>query len=297
MAPKSGPPTPKTITVTVIDVATKRPRLTFPISVDRANRLKFTPDGKRVLVSGLGANPNAQGSSADVASLVVIDVATHKEVKKFNLGGGSAASSFFPTARAPTSPSAPETRSSPSTSTSSKVMRELPTGKIPTASPGPTLVSAQFSVQGFPTPAPFGFGGWIAFTKVDNGSEVMMGDLVLLQRKNQPRSLRVAQYGIDVTALHNHFFWDDPHVYHMHVHGMGKAADLAQRVKPGLDLIAISNRNRPPPPNSASAPLDTAKLCPNFGHEGEQNRTGLHTLGRDDLDMKEYGAVITLAWA
>jgi DNA-binding beta-propeller fold protein YncE len=73
-------------TVTVIDVATKKPRLTFPISVQRANRLKFTPDGKRVLVSGLGTGP--QGS-ADAPNLVVIDVATHKEIKKFNLGGGS----------------------------------------------------------------------------------------------------------------------------------------------------------------------------------------------------------------
>lgn len=80
-------------TVTVIDVATKKPRLTFPISVDRANRLKFTPDGKRVLVSGLGAGPQSMG---DVANVVVIDVATHKEIKKFNLGGGSAGILILP---------------------------------------------------------------------------------------------------------------------------------------------------------------------------------------------------------
>src|SRR4030095_944665 len=72
-------------TVTIIDVATKKPRVTFPISVDRANRLKFTPDGKRVLVSGLGA-----GSGANSANLVVIDVATHKAIDQFALGGGSA---------------------------------------------------------------------------------------------------------------------------------------------------------------------------------------------------------------
>jgi DNA-binding beta-propeller fold protein YncE len=80
-------------TVTVVDVATKKPRLTFPISVDRANRLKFTPDGKSVLVSGLGAGPQ---SMADVANVVVIDVATHKEIKKFNLGGGSAGILILP---------------------------------------------------------------------------------------------------------------------------------------------------------------------------------------------------------
>lgn len=80
-------------TVTVIDVATKKPRLTFPLSVDRANRVKFTPDGKRVLVSGLGAGPQSMG---DVANVVVIDVATHKEIKKFNFGGGSAGILILP---------------------------------------------------------------------------------------------------------------------------------------------------------------------------------------------------------
>jgi YVTN family beta-propeller protein len=70
-------------TVTVIDVATKKATQTFPIAANGANRLKFTPDGKRVLISGLGAR------SAD-ASLVVIDASTHKEVKQLNLGGGAA---------------------------------------------------------------------------------------------------------------------------------------------------------------------------------------------------------------
>ncbi len=39
-------------TVTIIDVAAKKAVQTLPISVKGANRLKFTPDGKRVLISG-----------------------------------------------------------------------------------------------------------------------------------------------------------------------------------------------------------------------------------------------------
>jgi YVTN family beta-propeller protein len=70
-------------TVTIIDVATKKPTQTLPIPVKGANRLKFTPDGQHVLISGLGAR---QGDS----SLVVLDAATHKEVKQLNLGGGAA---------------------------------------------------------------------------------------------------------------------------------------------------------------------------------------------------------------
>src|SRR5207237_6684575 len=39
----------------------------------------------------------------------------------------------------------------------------------------------KMTVQGISTPTPFGFGGWVAFTKTTDGNEVMMGDLVLLQ--------------------------------------------------------------------------------------------------------------------
>jgi Domain of Unknown Function (DUF1259) len=151
----------------------------------------------------------------------------------------------------------------------------------------------KITIQGFPTPTPFGFGGWIAFTKADEGSEVMMGDLVLLQEEVNPVLSALLNNGIDVTALHNHFFWDDPHVYYMHVHGMGKAADLAQRVKPGLDLIGHVKPESPASPNSAGAPLDTAGLAKLVGHEGEQTGPVYKiTVGRDDLGMKEHGAVI-----
>src|SRR5438477_2440876 len=74
----------------------------------------------------------------------------------------------------------------------------------------------KISIQGFSTPTPFGFGGWIALTKSTDGSDVMMGDLVLLQEEVNPVMSALLDNGIDVTALHNHFFWDDPHVYFMH---------------------------------------------------------------------------------
>jgi len=75
-------------TVTVIDVPAKKALQTFPISV-RGNRLKFTLDGQRVLVSG-----SSSGSSK--ANLVILDVATHKEVKSFDFGGGSAGIQMVP---------------------------------------------------------------------------------------------------------------------------------------------------------------------------------------------------------
>jgi YVTN family beta-propeller protein len=72
-------------TVTIIDAAGKKVMETLPLSVNHANRLKFTPDGKRVLVSGLGGGPSATGPNA-----AVLDAAARKEIKQLNLGGGSA---------------------------------------------------------------------------------------------------------------------------------------------------------------------------------------------------------------
>jgi hypothetical protein len=151
----------------------------------------------------------------------------------------------------------------------------------------------KMTIQGFSTPTPFGFGGWIALTKATDGSDVMMGDLVLLQEEVNPVLSALLDNGIGVTALHNHFFWDDPHVYYMHVHGMGKASNLAQRVKPGLDLIGHVKPEAIVPAGDGGTALDTAKLAKIAGHEGEQTGAVYKiTVGRDDLGMKEHGAVI-----
>jgi hypothetical protein len=151
----------------------------------------------------------------------------------------------------------------------------------------------KMTIQGFPTPTPFGFGGWIALTKGTDGSDVMMGDLVLLQEEVNPVMSALLDKGIDITALHNHFFWDDPHVYYMHVHGMGKAEELAKRVKPGLDLIGHVTASAPTPVSTGGTPIDSAKLAKIVGHEGEQTGAVYKiTVGRDDLGMKEHGAVI-----
>jgi Domain of Unknown Function (DUF1259) len=151
----------------------------------------------------------------------------------------------------------------------------------------------KMTVEGFSTPTPFGFGGWIALTKSTDGFEVMMGDLVLLQEEVNPVLSALLDKGIDVTALHNHFFWDDPHVYYMHVHGMGKAANLAQQVKPALDLIGHVKTSTAIPADTGGTPIDPTKLAKIIGHEGEQTGAVYKiTVGRDDLGMKEHGAAI-----
>src|SRR5881227_634374 len=92
-------------------------------------------------------------------------------------------------------------------------------------------------VDGVATPTPFGFGGWLAMTKGDGGMDVMMGDLVLTEDEVNPVMSALLDNGLEVTALHNHFFFDTPRIYYMHVHGHGSASDLATKVKPAIALI------------------------------------------------------------
>jgi len=130
-------------------------------------------------------------------------------------------------------------------------------------------------------------------TKGDGGDEVMMGDLVLLQEEVNPVMSALLEHGLEVTALHNHFFWESPRVYYMHIHGHGKAADLAEHIKPALALIG---KGQPIPPASPGTPkisLDTAQIARIVGHDGEQNGAVYKiTVGRDDLKLKEMGALI-----
>src|SRR5438045_999931 len=93
------------------------------------------------------------------------------------------------------------------------------------------------TIDGVATPTPFGFSGWLAMTKGDGGMDVMMGDLVLVEDEVNPVMSALLDNGLEVTAVHNHFFFESPRIFYMHVHGHGKAADLAKMAKPAVDLI------------------------------------------------------------
>lgn len=147
-----------------------------------------------------------------------------------------------------------------------------------------------------PAPTPFGFGGWVALTKGE-GMDVMMGDLVLTEDEVNPVMSALLQNGLDVTALHNHFFWEQPRIFYMHVHGMGSAADLAKRVKPAIDLIDQAAKktqsSTSTAPAQTSATLDGAALAKIIGTPGEQTGPVYKiTIGRPDIDLREHGAPI-----
>jgi len=76
---------------------------------------------------------------------------------------------------------------------------------------------------------PLGLTAWAAFTKA-GAHTVVMGDIVLLEDQVNPVMSAALDAGLEVTALHNHFFWDTPKVMFMHVGGMGEEKALATSI-------------------------------------------------------------------
>lgn len=86
------------------------------------------------------------------------------------------------------------------------------------------------TVEGMPLPPSAGLESWAAFTPTAQGA-VVVGDNVLFQDEVTPAMDAAFEAGLDVTALHNHFFYDEPRVYFMHIGGTGDPVRLAAGVK------------------------------------------------------------------
>ena len=103
--------------------------------------------------------------------------------------------------------------------------------------------------------------------------------------------------GLEVTALHNHFFYETPRIFYMHVHGHGPSADIAKRIAPALALIGKTPSRRAGAAAAGKAldgKLDTAQLAKIVGQEGEQTgavdfATGPHANG---LFVREFRSAI-----
>jgi hypothetical protein len=81
-----------------------------------------------------------------------------------------------------------------------------------------------------------GLGSWAAFTKAPHGAMVM-GDTVVFQDEVTPAMDAAFAHGLEVTGLHNHFFYDEPKVYFMHVGGRGEPEKLAAGIKAVWDAV------------------------------------------------------------
>jgi Domain of Unknown Function (DUF1259) len=136
---------------------------------------------------------------------------------------------------------------------------------------------------------PLGLTAWAAFS--GGGAHTMvMGDIVLTEDQVNPAMSTALDNGLEVTALHNHFFWDSPKIMFMHIGGMGDEEKLAAAV--GKVFAALKEKGEVPtadvdPPKGT---IDPAKLDAFFGKKGDFNN-GVYkaTWGRT---TKEHGMTL-----
>lgn len=95
----------------------------------------------------------------------------------------------------------------------------------------------KLQVDRWSMPPFMGLTSWAAFTPMGKAAMVM-GDTVVFEDEVNPAMSAALDAGLEVTALHNHFFFDQPKVFFMHIAGMGDAARLARGVKAVYDRIA-----------------------------------------------------------
>ncbi len=93
------------------------------------------------------------------------------------------------------------------------------------------------SVDGMQLDPFMGLTSWAGFAKDPKESMMVMGDLVLFQDEVNPVMSVALESGLEVTALHNHFFFDDPKVFFMHIAGRGDVERLASAVRKALDKV------------------------------------------------------------
>jgi len=150
---------------------------------------------------------------------------------------------------------------------------------------------------------PMGLTVWAAF-KIVGDHAMMMGDMVLLQDQVNPVMSIALENGLQVTALHNHFFWESPRIMFMHIGGSGDPEKLASAVGKVFAKIkeAKSEMNDLPKVNSdpAKTSLDPQKINTILGHEG-QLKDGVYkvTIGRTtNMDGHEMGGAMGVnTWA
>jgi hypothetical protein len=155
------------------------------------------------------------------------------------------------------------------------------------------------SVKGDPVPTPLGFGGWVSIKRTRDGkSTVLMSDTVLLMEEVNPLMDAAQKNGLEISALHNHFFYEEPRIFYMHLHGMGDPADLAKRYAAAIRETKLFPANQapagPPPAKTGKEIFDLPALDKIVGYTGAVNGpTYKYTIGRADLTILAMGAEIT----
>src|SRR5438309_3370188 len=120
------------------------------------------------------------------------------------------------------------------------------------------------AIDGWTMPPFMGLGTWAAFTQGSHTEAMVMGDTVLFEDEVNPTMSVAFENGLSVTALHNHFFFDQPHVYFMHISGEGTLDGLATGVRKVYDTIKeVRSANAQPRDSFGAAALpETSAITP-----------------------------------
>lgn len=132
---------------------------------------------------------------------------------------------------------------------------------------------------------PMGLTSWAAFKKAGQ-QVIVMGDIVLLEDQVNPVMSTALDNGLEVTALHNHFLWDNPRVMFMHIGGMGDEARLAAAVGKVFARVKETSGGKGESPQAdidpANSTLDPKKIDAVIGTSGElKNGVYKVTIGRE----------------
>ena len=161
-------------------------------------------------------------------------------------------------------------------------------------------------VDGMPLKPFAGLGSWAAFSKAPHGA-MAMGDTVVFQDEVTPAMDAAFAAGLEVSGLHNHFFFDEPKVYFMHIGGQGDPEKLARGVTAVWDAIKKVRSERGAPagrfPGDSPAgdgTVDAAPIERIVGHKGEaQDGLVKVTIGREGTmhGVKVGGSMGLTTWA
>lgn len=159
----------------------------------------------------------------------------------------------------------------------------------------------KMTIKGDRIPIPFGFGGWVSVKHtLDGKSAVLMSDTVLMQEEVNGLISAAHENGLEISAIHNHFFYEEPRIFFMHVHGMGAPADLISRYAAAVRTTKLFPANQPPagplPIRTGKEIFDVSALDDIVKYKAAVNGPTIkYTIGRDDLNVIAMTAQMTAA--
>lgn len=157
-------------------------------------------------------------------------------------------------------------------------------------------------IRGEAVPISFGFGGWVAIKhSLDGKTAMLMSDTVLLQEEVNPLISAALANGLEIGAIHNHFFYEEPRVFYMHIMGMGAPAELARQFAATLKDSKLLPANQPAAAAAAGPPtgkelFDLPALDAIVQYPGVVNGpTYKYTVGRADVRSLMMNTEMTAA--